>query len=109
MNTNKKIGYGLILVSALAAPLGIYPVFLMKIICFALVTCTFDLLINFTGLLSFWYSEFFRGAGYVTGYALQTLGLPTELGLILETLPGTLISFIMGSVGGSLGMAFISR
>src|SRR5450830_135710 len=98
MNMNKKIGYGLILLVALAAPFGVYPVFLMKIICFALFACAFNLLIGFTGLLSFGHAAFFGGAGYVTGYALTTLGLPTELGLIAGTAAGALIGLVMGSL-----------
>ena len=95
---NKKILYGLVLIAALAAPFGIYPVFLMKVLCFALFACAFNLLIGFTGLLSFGHAAFFGGAGYVAGYALTTLGLPTELGLILGTLAGALIGLVMGSL-----------
>ncbi|AIY44122.1 Branched-chain amino acid transport system permease protein LivM [Collimonas arenae] len=98
MNMNKKIGYGILLLAALAAPFGIYPVFLMKIICFALFACAFNLLIGFTGLLSFGHAAFFGGAGYIAGYALQTLGLPTELGLIVGTAAGALIGLVMGSL-----------
>jgi branched-chain amino acid transport system permease protein len=97
MNT-KKIGYGLLLVALLAAPFGIYPVFLMKIICFALFACAFNLLIGFTGLLSFGHAAFFGGAGYIAGYALKTLGLPTEIGLIAGTAAGALIGLVMGSL-----------
>ncbi|MFC5473225.1 branched-chain amino acid ABC transporter permease [Paraherbaspirillum soli] len=95
---NKKIGYGLILLAVLAAPFGIYPVFLMKLICFALFACAFNLLIGFTGLLSFGHAAFFGGAAYVAGYALKSLGLPPELGLILGTLSGALIGLVMGSL-----------
>ena len=95
---NKKILYGVILIAALAAPFGIYPVFLMKILCFALFACAFNLLIGFTGLLSFGHAAFFGGAGYVAGYALTKLGLPTEVGLILGTLAGALIGLVMGSL-----------
>jgi branched-chain amino acid transport system permease protein len=95
---NKKILYGLILIAALAAPFGIYPVFLMKVLCFALFACAFNLLIGFTGLLSFGHAAFFGGAGYVAGYTLTRLGLPTELGLILGTLAGALIGLVMGSL-----------
>ncbi|KAF3996950.1 branched-chain amino acid ABC transporter permease [Glaciimonas immobilis] len=95
---NKKIVYGVILIAALAAPFGIYPVFLMKVLCFALFACAFNLLIGFTGLLSFGHAAFFGGAGYVAGYALAKLGLPTELGLILGTLAGALIGLVMGSL-----------
>jgi branched-chain amino acid transport system permease protein len=93
---NKKIGYGLLAVAVLAAPFVIYPVFLMKIICFALFASAFNLLIGFTGLLSFGHAAFFGGAGYIAGYALQTLGLPTEAGLIAGTAGGALIGLVMG-------------
>ena len=93
---NKKILYAVILIAALAAPFGIYPVFLMKVLCFALFACAFNLLIGFTGLLSFGHAAFFGGAGYVAGYTLTKLGLPTEAGLILGTLAGALIGLVMG-------------
>ena len=55
------------LLLALAAPfVGLYPVFLMKVLCFALFACAFNLLIGYTGLLSFGHAAFFGGAGYVT-------------------------------------------
>src|SRR5471032_472753 len=98
MNMNKKIGYGLILLVALAAPFGIYPVFLMKIICFALFACAFNLLIGFTGLLSFGHAAFFGGAGYVAGYALKTWGWPTELGLLAGVATGALMGLVMGAL-----------
>lgn len=95
---NKKFGYGLILIAALTAPFVIYPVFLMKIICFALFACAFNLLIGFVGLLSFGHAAFFGGAGYVTGYALKTLGWPTEIGLLLGSLSGVLIGLVIGNL-----------
>jgi len=95
---NKKIGYGIALVALLVAPQLIYPVFLMKLLCFALFACAFNLLIGFTGLLSFGHAAFFGGAGYVAGWALQSAGLPTEAGLILGTLAGALIGLVMGSL-----------
>jgi len=95
---NKKVVVGLVVIAALAAPFGIYPVFLMKVLCFALFACAFNLLIGFTGLLSFGHAAFFGGAGYVAGYALTKLGLPTELGLILGTLAGALIGLVMGGL-----------
>jgi branched-chain amino acid transport system permease protein len=93
---NKKIGYGLALTLALAAPFFAYPVFLMKVLCFALFASAFNLLIGFTGLLSFGHAAFFGGAGYVAGYALKTLGLPFELGLILGVAAAGLIGLVMG-------------
>lgn len=93
---NKKIAYGLALIASLIAPFLLYPVFLMNMLCFALFACAFNLLIGYTGLLSFGHAAFFGGAGYVAGYALRYLGLPTELGLLAGTAVGGLIGLVMG-------------
>ena len=95
---NKRIGYGIALLLLLAAPFALYPVFLMKLLCFALFACAFNLLIGFTGLLSFGHAAFFGGAGYIAGYALRSLGLPMELGLLLGTATGALIGLVMGQL-----------
>uniref|UniRef100_UPI00067C1185 branched-chain amino acid ABC transporter permease n=1 Tax=Herbaspirillum autotrophicum TaxID=180195 RepID=UPI00067C1185 len=77
-------------------PFGLYPVFLMKMLCFALFACAFNLLIGYTGLLSFGHAAFFGAAGYVAGHALKNWGVPTELGLVLGTVTGALIGLVMG-------------
>jgi branched-chain amino acid transport system permease protein len=97
---NKKVGYGygyaVALVIALAAPFFAYPVFLMKVLCFALFACAFNLLIGFTGLLSFGHAAFFGGAGYIAGYALKAMGMPFELGVILGTAFAALVGLVIG-------------
>ena len=95
---NKNIGYAIAFIALLAAPFAVYPVFLMKVLCFVLFACAFNLLIGFTGLLSFGHAAFFGGAGYVTGYALTKMGLPMEAGIVLGTLAGALIGLVMGSL-----------
>lgn len=96
---NKKIGYGLAILLALIAPaIGLYPVFLMKALCFALFASAFNLLFGYTGLLSFGHAAFFGGAGYVVGHALKVWGVPTEIGLILGTVTGAVIGLIIGSL-----------
>ena len=95
---NKKIGYSLAFVLLLAAPFVVYPVFLMKLLCFALFACAFNLLIGFTGLLSFGHAAFFGGAGYMVGWLLKTAGLPVEAGLLLATAGAALIGLVMGSL-----------
>ena len=95
---NKNVGYAIALLLALAAPFYGYPVFLMKLLCFALFACAFNLLIGYTGLLSFGHAAFFGGAGYVTGYALRTWGWPTELGLLAGVATGALLGLIMGGL-----------
>ena len=95
---NKKIGYAIVFAALLAAPFVMYPIFLMKVLCFILFACAFNLLFGFTGLLSFGHAAFFGGAGYVAGYCLTSLGLPTEAGLILGTAAGALIGLVMGTI-----------
>jgi branched-chain amino acid transport system permease protein len=93
---NKKIVVGLALAIALAAPFIGYPVFLMKLLCFGLFACAFNLLIGYTGLLSFGHAAFFGSAGYVAGHSLTVWGLPPELALVLGTVAGALIGLVMG-------------
>lgn len=67
----RKVLYGLLLVVLLAVPvLGIYPLFVMKVMCFALFAAAFNLLIGYTGLLSFGHAMFLASAGYITGYEI---------------------------------------
>lgn len=93
---NKNIAYGVALAIALAAPFVGYPVFLMKLLCFGLFACAFNLLIGYTGLLSFGHAAFFGAAGYVTGHALTVFGLPTELGILLGVAASALVGLVMG-------------
>ncbi|WP_432240328.1 branched-chain amino acid ABC transporter permease [Herbaspirillum robiniae] len=93
---NKKLIVVIVLILALAAPFGIYPVFLMKMLCFALFACAFNLLIGYTGLLSFGHAAFLGWAGYMCGQALKVWGLPTELGLVVGTATAALIGLVMG-------------
>ena len=70
---NKNVGYAIALLLALAAPFYGYPVFLMKLLCFALFACAFNLLIGYTGLLSFGHAAFFGGASYITGSKVERI------------------------------------
>jgi branched-chain amino acid transport system permease protein len=93
---NRKLACLVALAVALVAPFVGYPVFLMKLLCFGLFACAFNLLIGYTGLLSFGHAAFFGGAGYVAGYALTTLGLPFEAGIVLGVLAAACIGLVMG-------------
>jgi branched-chain amino acid transport system permease protein len=95
---NKKILYLIALAIALAAPFVGYPVFLMKLLCFGLFACAFNLLIGYTGLLSFGHAAFFGTAGYVTGHALAVLRLPVEAGILLGVAASALIGLVMGAL-----------
>lgn len=96
----KKISafvYGLLLVGLVAAPfLGAYPVFVMKLMCFALFAAAFNLLLGYTGLLSFGHAAFLGGSAYVAGHAIKVWGLTPELGLIAGTFTGALLGWLFG-------------
>jgi branched-chain amino acid transport system permease protein len=80
-----------------AAPLaGAYPLFVMKVMCFALFAAAFNLLIGYTGLLSFGHAMFLATAGYLTGYTIQTLGVAPELGVLAGTAAATAVGLVVG-------------
>lgn len=91
--------YWVLLAGFFAVPLaGVYPVFVLKVICFALFACAFNLLLGFTGLLSFGHAAFFGGAGYMAGHAIKVWGLTPELGLLLGTSVAAVLGYLMGSL-----------
>jgi branched-chain amino acid transport system permease protein len=95
------IGFAALVIAGLAAPLvGIYPTFLMKCWCFALFACAFNLLLGYTGLLSFGHAAFLGAAGYLAGHSIKVWGLPPELGIVT----GTVIAGVLGYVFGSLAI-----
>jgi len=85
---------------AVAPHVGIYPVFLMKALCFALFACAFNLLLGFGGLLSFGHAMFLGTAGYVSAHAAKVWGAPPELAI----LAGTAASAALGLVAGALAI-----
>jgi branched-chain amino acid transport system permease protein len=64
------------------APAVIYPLFLMKVMCFALFACAFNLLIGYGGLLSFGHTMFFGAAAYIAAHAAKVWGFPPELAIL---------------------------
>ena len=91
------VGYGLLLLGLIAAPfLGAYPVFVMKLMCFALFASAFNLLLGYTGLLSFGHAAFLGGAAYVAGYSIRAWGFTPEIGMLLGTVVGGLLGLIFG-------------
>ncbi|WP_428605241.1 branched-chain amino acid ABC transporter permease [Sedimenticola sp.] len=82
----------------LALPQFVYPVFLMKAMCFALFACAFNLLLGFTGLLSFGHAAFFGSASYISAYALKAWGLTPELAILLATLNASVMGFLFAYV-----------
>jgi len=96
--TLSRAGYGLLLAALLLAPLIAYPVLVMKVLCFALFACAFNLLLGYTGLLCFGHAAFFGTAAYVAGHALKVWGLPAPAGLLTGTLAAALLGWLFGSL-----------
>jgi branched-chain amino acid transport system permease protein len=80
------------------APLVVYPVFMMKVMCFALFACAFNLLIGYVGLLSFGHAMFFGIASYCSAHAAKVWGLTPELAILFGTLVATALGFVAGSL-----------
>ncbi|MBB3914492.1 branched-chain amino acid ABC transporter permease [Rhizobium fabae] len=80
----------------LLAPFFFYPIFLMKLLCFALFACAFNLLLGYTGLLSFGHATFFGGAAYFTAYTVKSWGLPPELGILIGVAGASFLGLVMG-------------
>lgn len=89
-----------LLVLALLVPFQsfVYPVFIMKIMCFALFASAFNLLLGYGGLLSFGHAAFFGSAAYATAYVCQTLALGPGLGLVAGLLTGAVLGFAFGLI-----------
>ncbi len=81
-----------------AAPFLVYPVFAMDVLCFALFACAFNLLLGYTGLLSFGHAAFLGAAGYVTGHTVKVLGFPPECGILAGTATAAALGFVIGSL-----------
>ncbi|MGY4831704.1 branched-chain amino acid ABC transporter permease [Sphaerotilaceae bacterium SBD11-9] len=83
----------------IAAPfIGIYPVFAMKALCYALFACAFNLLLGYTGLLSFGHAAFMGSAAYATGWLVRSAGWPPELGLIAGVAIAALLGLLVGLI-----------
>ena len=99
MNSQRltAIGYSLLFIGLLFAPaLGAYPVFVMKLMCFALFASAFNLLLGYTGMLSFGHAAFLGGAAYAAGHSMKVWGFTPEVGLLLGTASGALLGLVVG-------------
>lgn len=87
-----------LLAAALVAPFILYPIFLMKVLCFALFACAFNLLLGYGGLLSFGHAAYFGGASYISAHAAKVWGLTPELAILSGTVAATILGAIIGSL-----------
>lgn len=81
---------------ALVAPAYFYPIFLMKLLCFGLFACAFNLLLGFVGLLSFGHAAFFGGAAYFTAHAAKVWEWSTVESILFGAVAAALMGCVMG-------------
>ncbi|WP_078745250.1 branched-chain amino acid ABC transporter permease [Oceanospirillum multiglobuliferum] len=93
-----KMGFMLLLLIGLVAPYAIYPVFLMKVLCFALFACAFNLMLGYAGLLSFGHAAFLATGGYITGYAVMEMGVTPEIGILIGVIASAAMGFVFGKL-----------
>ena len=91
-------GYALLVLLGLTAPFFVYPVFAMNVLCLALFASAFNLLLGYTGLLSFGHAAFLGAAAYVTGQAVKVWGLPVEMGILAGTSTAALLGLLFGAL-----------
>jgi branched-chain amino acid transport system permease protein len=95
---HQAVAFAIMLGLLIAAPFFIYPVFLMKALCFALFACAFNLLIGYVGLLSFGHAAFLGAAGYVSAHAAKVWGLPPELAILAATAVAGALGLVIGAL-----------
>lgn len=98
MPNHHKMIFALLLLFLVALPYFVYPVFAMKVMCFALFACAFNLLLGFGGLLSFGHAAYFGGASYVAAHAAKIWGLTPELAILTGTGAAALLGLAIGAL-----------
>jgi branched-chain amino acid transport system permease protein len=97
---HQLVAFAVMVVFFVVAPFFIYPLFLMKALCFALFACAFNLLIGYVGLLSFGHAAFLGSAGYISAHTAKVWGWPPELAI----LAGTVVAGTLGVLIGALAI-----
>jgi hypothetical protein len=99
------VALGILVVFLAVSPFVLYPVFLMKLLCFALFACAFNLLIGYVGLLSFGHAAYFGMGGYLAGHAAKVWGLTPELAIIAGAITAGLLSSSVADAA-DVGMSY---
>ena len=93
-----SVAFAVTVVLLVAAPFVVYPVFLMKALCFALFACAFNLLIGYVGLVSFGHALYFGWASYLAAHAAKVWALPPELAIVVGTATAAVLGFVAGGL-----------
>ena len=93
-----KAIFAVLLAGLIALPFLVYPVFAMKVMCFALFAAAFNLLLGFGGLLSFGHAAYFGGASYVAAHAAKVWGFTPELAVLTGTAAAAVLGLAIGTL-----------
>ncbi len=96
LNSLSAVVLAIAIAGLIVAPFMVYPIFLMKMLCFALFASAFNLLLGYTGILSFGHAAFFGGAAYVTAHAVKVWGVTPEIGILLGVVAAAVLGLIIG-------------
>jgi branched-chain amino acid transport system permease protein len=96
--THQVVAFAIMAVCFVIAPFFVYPVFLMKALCFALFACAFNLLIGYVGLLSFGHAAYLGAAGYASAHAAKVWGVPPEVAILFGTAVAAVVGLAIGMV-----------
>ena len=97
-NGHQGIAFAVMVIFFAVAPFGVYPVFLMKALCFGLFACAFNLLIGYVGLLSFGHAAFLGSAGYVAAHAAKVWGWPPEAAIAAGVVAAAVLGLFIGVI-----------
>jgi branched-chain amino acid transport system permease protein len=95
---HQAVAFVVMVVVLAVLPFFVYPIFLMKALCFALFACAFNLLIGYVGLLSFGHAAFLGSAGYVTAHTAKVWGWPPELAIAAGTATAAALGLAVGAL-----------
>jgi len=98
MHARTAVYLGLAILALTAPVLGLYPVFLMKVLCFAMFACAFNLLLGYTKMLSFGHAAYFGSSAYITGWLMTAHGWGTIPGLLAGVAVALLLSLTIGAI-----------
>ncbi|MDN5788515.1 branched-chain amino acid ABC transporter permease [Pseudorhodobacter sp.] len=93
-----KIIFSVLLAALIVLPFVVYPIFAMKVMCFALFAAAFNLLLGFGGLLSFGHAAYFGGASYIAAHAAKVWGLTPELAVLTGTAAAAVLGLVIGAL-----------
>jgi branched-chain amino acid transport system permease protein len=96
--THQKVAFAIMVAVFVVAPFVVYPVFLMKALCFALFACAFNLLVGYVGLLSFGHAVFLGSAGYASAHAAKVWGFPPEAAIVFATAVAAALGLVVGAL-----------